>query len=92
MDLEKALRELYSEKKRIDRAIARLESRLATMSGTPSRSRRGRHAMGADERLQVSARMTAYWAARRAKVEASKATAETGQGSQPVGNGIGRSG
>lgn len=88
MDLEKALRELYSEKKRIDRAIARLESRLATMSGTRSRSRRGRHGMDADERLQVSARMTAYWAARRAKVEASKAASETRIASESVGNGV----
>jgi len=65
MDLDKALRELHDEKKRLDRAIARIESRLATMSEPPRRSTRGRKSMSAEERVKVSARMTAYWAARR---------------------------
>src|SRR5690349_9915191 len=67
MDFNKAIRELYEQKKSLDRAIARLESRLATMSEMPRRSTRGRKSMNAEERLRVSARMTAYWAARRAR-------------------------
>ena len=66
MDFNKAIRELYEQKKSLDRAIARLESRLAAM---PKRSTRGRKSMSAEERLKVSARMTAYWAARRAQIE-----------------------
>jgi|ERR1051326_8201693 hypothetical protein len=67
MDVNKALRELYDEKKRLDRAIARIEARLATVSEAPKRSTRGRKSMSPEERLRVSARMTAYWAARRAQ-------------------------
>lgn len=68
MDLERALRELYEEKKRLDRAVARIEARLAMMSDPPRKSTRGRKNMGTEERLQVSARMTAYWASRRAQL------------------------
>lgn len=74
MDLGKALSELQNEKKRLDRAIARIEGRLAVMSEMPKRSTRGRKSMNAEERLKVSARMTAYWAARRAQGEASVQT------------------
>ena len=70
MDVDKALRELYDERKRLDRAISRIESRLAMLSDQPKRSTRGRKSMGAEERLKVSARMTAYWASRRAQVQA----------------------
>ena len=66
MDLDPTLRELYKEKKRVDRAIARLESQLAALSKIKN-SRRGRRSMSPDERLEVSRRMTAYWAARRRK-------------------------
>lgn len=52
MNLDKALHELYEEKKRIDRAIARLESGLAELSDAPPRSRRGRKSMSEEERLQ----------------------------------------
>lgn len=65
MDLEEALRELYQEKKRLDSAIAHLESRLAMTSEAPKRSTRGRKCMSVEERLVVSARMRSYWAARR---------------------------
>jgi len=44
--------------------------------------------MDADERLKVSARMTAYWAARRAKIEGNKATADSRPRSESVGNGV----
>jgi len=65
MDVNKTLHELYHEKKRLDRAIAHLEARLATLSRT-ARSSRGRKSMGPQERLEVSQRMSAYWAKRRA--------------------------
>ena len=71
MDLDKALRELYKEKKRLDRAIARVEARVEMMSGLPKRSTRGRKSMSEEERLRVSSRMTAYWASRRAKAQES---------------------
>ena len=67
MDLSKALQELYREKERLDRAIARIESRIAVTSAPTKRSTRGRKSMSEEERLQVSARMTAYWTARRAQ-------------------------
>jgi hypothetical protein len=70
MDIVKALRELYREKKRLDTAIASLEARLktarpATSGAKPRKGRRGRKSMGAAERLEVSKRMTLYWEARR---------------------------
>jgi hypothetical protein len=71
MDIAKALRELYTEKKRLDAAIATLETRLkAAHKGAAVRSvkgRRGRKSMSAAERLEVSKRMTLYWEARRAR-------------------------
>jgi hypothetical protein len=76
MDFNKAIRELYEQKKSLDRAIARLESRLAAMSEMRQRSTRGRKSMSTEERLRVSARMTAYWAARRA------------QGTKPANEGV----
>src|ERR1700676_5058156 len=65
MDIQKALSELYEEKKRLDWTIHTLEARLK-ISPLQSRGRRGRKNMGDDERLKVSARMSAYWAGRRA--------------------------
>jgi hypothetical protein len=71
MDILKALRELYNEKKRLDVAISSLEARLkAPRTGSaanPAKARRGRKSMCAAERLEVSKRMTLYWEARRAQ-------------------------
>jgi hypothetical protein len=71
MDIVKALRELYGEKKRLDAAIAALEARIkAARTGSaaaPAKGRRGRKSMSAEERLEVSRRMTLYWEARRAQ-------------------------
>jgi hypothetical protein len=70
MDIGKALRELYNEKKRLDAAIAALEARLrAGKTGSVAKTgkRRGRKSMSAAERLEVSRRMTLYWQARRAQ-------------------------
>jgi hypothetical protein len=73
MDIVKALRELYNEKKRLDASIASLEARIkASRAGSPAKpaKRRGRKSMSAAERLEVSKRMTLYWEGRRAKQSA----------------------
>lgn len=59
MDVNKTLRELYEEKRRLDRLIARLEA-----TSVPSRP--GRKSMSAAEREAVSLRMKEYWAKKRA--------------------------
>ena len=63
MDVDKYLRELYEEMKRIDQTIERLEELEHTVSAPVKR--RGRRSMSVEERLTVSRRMTAYWANRR---------------------------
>jgi hypothetical protein len=87
MDFYKALSELYEEKKRLDRAISRVEYRLAMLSEAPHRSKRGRKNMSTEERRQVSERMTAYWAARRARSE-TPARKKNGESGETVGNGV----
>jgi len=73
MDLQKVLRELYEEKKRLEDVIASLE---ALQSGADARGpesdgsadsarRRGRKSMGPEERAKVSQRMKRYWAGKR---------------------------
>ncbi len=64
MDVNKALRELHEEKRRLDVTIAALEARLG--NGTGRHRRRGRKSMSAEERQEVSRRMSKYWEARRA--------------------------
>ena len=64
MDVNKALRELHEEKRRLDITIAALEARLG--NGSRTRGRRGRKSMSPEERQQVSKRMSQYWEARRA--------------------------
>ena len=70
MDIVKALRELYNEKKRLDATIASLEARVKVRGSAAksSKRRRGRKSVSAAERLEVSKRMTLYWEARRAQV------------------------
>jgi len=72
MDIVKALRELYNEKKRLDAAIALLEARIkashAGLGAKPAKGRRGRKSMSAAERLEVSRRMRLYWEARRSQI------------------------
>ena len=68
MDVNKALRELHEEKRRLDVTIAALEARLGSRSRT--QGRRGRKSMSAAERLEVSRRMSKYWEARRASAAA----------------------
>jgi len=80
VDLYKAIRSLYEEKKRLDRLIQSLEKIQARAAATEldrPRSRRGRRGMSADERQQVSERMKRYWAGRRAQAAANQAAAPT---------------
>ena len=68
MNINKAIRELYEEKKRLDHVIASLEEKqrnggLEIAAGREKR--RGRKSMDIEARQQVSERMKRYWAARR---------------------------
>jgi hypothetical protein len=70
MDLLKTIQELYEERKRLDGAIAALESVVEAHADSPNGAppaRRGRKSMSREERLKVSERMRKYWAARRRK-------------------------
>jgi len=70
MDVIKALRELYEEKRRLDAAIATLEAHLKRKPVRPP-ARRGRKSMSREERQAVSARMKRYWENRRRTGKAS---------------------
>ena len=72
MDLNATIRELCAERDRLAAVIAQLEMLTQGKNGTHSayevlapHSHRGRKSMGAEERLEVSARMKRYWASRR---------------------------
>lgn len=63
MDVQKALRELYREKIRLDGLISQLElKQQASVHEVAKPHKRGRKAMPPEERLEVSGRMTNYWA------------------------------
>jgi len=59
MDIYKAIQELKSERQRLDRAIAALET------GNPGPARRGRRSWNADARRAAAERMKKYWEQRR---------------------------
>ena len=59
--IQSALRLLREEHYRISVAIHQLEG----LEKAPQKSTRGRKSMGVEERKEVSARMTRYWAGRR---------------------------
>jgi hypothetical protein len=66
MDLNKAIRDLYEELRKLNEVIASLEQFEST--GTlPAPKRRGRKSMDENERQVVSDRMKKYWATRRKK-------------------------
>lgn len=72
MDIEKALRELYDEKKRLEQVIASLEELDAKRGELPvafREKRRGRKFMDAQARREVSERMKRYWAMRRKQAD-----------------------
>jgi hypothetical protein len=64
MDLYQAIQELYEEKRRLDAAIAALESQ-GGLHAAEAPKRRGRKSMNDEERKEVSARMKRYWEERR---------------------------
>ncbi len=67
MDVDKTIGQLREEKDRLDRAITRLEKQLAAEAARAPAvpKRRGRKSMSPQDRLEVSKRMRAYWAAHR---------------------------
>jgi hypothetical protein len=67
MDLSKAIRELYEEKRRIDEVIASMEEYLRANEAPTVRRKRGRKSMGDAERQEVSERMRRYWQEQREK-------------------------
>ncbi len=75
MDVNKTLRELHEEKRRLDLTIAALEARLGNTTRT--KRRRGRKSMSPEERQEVSKRMSKYWEARRAAAAALEPDAES---------------
>jgi hypothetical protein len=81
VDVERTLRELYSEKKILDSAISTLEKRLRDASPRRAPKRRGRKQMSLQERRAVSNRMTRYWESRRAQESALKAASTAAAGS-----------
>ena len=84
VDVERTLRELYSEKKILDSAISSLERRLRDASAKRTPKRRGRKQMSAQERRAVSERMTRYWESRRTQVRALRAASSAAAGSPGV--------
>jgi hypothetical protein len=77
MDLWKYIRELYEEKRRLDKLIGSLEEMAAhDQRGGPSRRKRGRKpGMTGEERKKISLRMKRYWAERRASGDGNPSTA-----------------
>jgi hypothetical protein len=70
MDLYRIIRELVQERDRLQRIIDSLEEMKSFGKLPPSRpegKRRGRKSMDPAARIEVSERMTRYWAQRKAK-------------------------
>jgi hypothetical protein len=89
MDLYKAIRELYEEKRRLDQVIASLEAlqEVDGKSETPAApKRRGRKSMSPEEKKEVSERMKGYWANRKG----SGNNAGDGSSSEPESKGAKR--
>lgn len=73
MNINKAIRELYEEKKRLDRVIASLEEmqrNAAAHNVVLPEKRRGRKSMDLQARQEVSERMKRYWESRRQQARA----------------------
>jgi hypothetical protein len=68
MNINRAIRDLYEEKKRLDHVIASLEemqrNAAAEKAALPEK-KRGRKSMDEQARREVSERMKQYWASRR---------------------------
>jgi hypothetical protein len=65
MDYWAAIRDLYLNKQRLEKAIATLEALSKGEDVEEPVSQRGRKSMPKEEREKVSERMKRYWAARR---------------------------
>ena len=68
MNINKTIRELVEEKKRLDRVIGTLEEMQRTGPvevAALTQKKRGRKSMDGQARLQVSERMKRYWETRR---------------------------
>jgi hypothetical protein len=68
MNINKAIRELYEEKKRLDHVIASLEEmqrNAAALNVAIPEKKRGRKSMDEQARQEVSERMKKYWDSRR---------------------------
>jgi hypothetical protein len=65
MDYWAAIRDLYLNKQRLEKAIATLEALSEGEKVEEPVSQRGRKSMPKEEREEVSERMKRYWAARR---------------------------
>jgi len=65
MDLDRTIRDLLEERKRLDGLIARLERMKSVDAAKPAPKRRGRKEMSEDQRREVSERMKRYWEQRR---------------------------
>jgi hypothetical protein len=66
MDLNKAIRELHEELRKLNEVIVSLEQ-FQNTGTVPERPRRGRKSMDQEERKLVAERMRTYWASRRKK-------------------------
>ena len=78
MNINRAIRELYEEKKRLDNVIASLEEmqrNAATLPPPVPDKRRGRKSMDEQARQKVSERMKRYWEMRRNNQEQQRAKA-----------------
>jgi hypothetical protein len=70
IDLRKILKDLYSQRERLEHVITSLEAlQQGSAAGLhpEKKTNRGRKSMGSEERREVSERMRKYWAARRKK-------------------------
>jgi hypothetical protein len=82
MDLNRTIKQLLAERRRIDELIERLErlQKLRAVQAVESGTRRGRKSMTEAERQEVSRRMRNYWEKRKAQQAAaadSKPTLES---------------
>ena len=70
IDLRKVLKDLYTQRERLEHVITSLEAlQQGSAAGLPPQktTNRGRKSMGAAERREVSERMRKYWATLRKK-------------------------
>jgi hypothetical protein len=64
MDLTKTIDALRRDKKKLEHMIASMKERRAT-ADAPTKKRRGRKSISAEERRKISAKIERYWTDRR---------------------------